>query len=282
MRVQIGDVRLYFDVEGAKLVPDGAQMRERPTLLLLHGGPGFDHSAFKPQFSPFAELAQVVYLDHRGHGRSDPGDPRSWSLAQWADDVHAFCEALGIEHPYVYGVSFGGMVAQAYAARHPDHPAGLVLDSTGARVRLEWSYEVFERLGGAQARAAAERFWSNPQDADGFEQYLRVCYPLYTRRPQDPDVTRRTLLRREVLEHFFRPGAEGHRFDLRAALGGVRCPVWVLSGVDDPITPPPLAAELVAALPPGLVRIVRLEDAGHGVYRDRPDAVAAILREVLR
>lgn len=41
----------FFDVEGASLVPDGPSMREKPTLLLLHGGPGFDHSIYKPAYS---------------------------------------------------------------------------------------------------------------------------------------------------------------------------------------------------------------------------------------
>src|SRR4051812_1973795 len=47
MHVQVNGVRLFFDVEGAKLVPDGVTMREKPTLLLLHGGPGFDHTIYK-------------------------------------------------------------------------------------------------------------------------------------------------------------------------------------------------------------------------------------------
>jgi pimeloyl-ACP methyl ester carboxylesterase len=47
MRVPVGDVRLFFDVEGPQLVPDGSQMREKSTLLLLHGGPGFDHSSLE-------------------------------------------------------------------------------------------------------------------------------------------------------------------------------------------------------------------------------------------
>ena len=51
MFVQVNGVRLYFDVEGAGLVPDGAGLREKPTLVLLHGGPGFDHALFKPAFS---------------------------------------------------------------------------------------------------------------------------------------------------------------------------------------------------------------------------------------
>jgi pimeloyl-ACP methyl ester carboxylesterase len=66
------DVRLYVDIEGAGLVADGVRMRQKPTLILLHGGPGFDHAGFKPAFSCLADVAQIVYYDQRGHGRSDP------------------------------------------------------------------------------------------------------------------------------------------------------------------------------------------------------------------
>ena len=66
MHVLVNGVRLFFDIEGAKLVPDGPVMREKPTLLLLHGGPGFDHSIYKPAYSALADIAQIIYLDHRG------------------------------------------------------------------------------------------------------------------------------------------------------------------------------------------------------------------------
>ncbi|MFO0296633.1 MAG: alpha/beta fold hydrolase, partial [Pseudomonadota bacterium] len=73
MRIEIEPgVRLFVDIEGAALVPDGPVMREKPILLLLHGGPGWDHSGYKPRFAQLADLAQLVYLDLRGHGRSDP------------------------------------------------------------------------------------------------------------------------------------------------------------------------------------------------------------------
>ncbi len=132
MQVLVNGVRLFFDVEGMKLVPDGPLMRERPTLLLLHGGPGFDHSIYKPAYSALADIAQIVYLDHRGNGRREDGPREGWNLAQWGDDVRAFCDVLGIANPIVLGVSFGGMVALAYATRHPDHPSKLVLISTEA------------------------------------------------------------------------------------------------------------------------------------------------------
>src|ERR1700737_3607525 len=118
MHVRVNGVRLFFDVEGAKLVPDGPVMREKPTLLLLHGGPGFDHSIYKPAYSALADIAQIIYLDHRGTGPREDGPREGWDLAQGGDDGRAFGDVLGIANPIVLGVSFGGMVALAYATRH--------------------------------------------------------------------------------------------------------------------------------------------------------------------
>jgi proline iminopeptidase len=112
-------VRLFVDIEGAGLVPDGPAMRAKPTPILLHGGPGYDHASFKPAFSRPADVAQIVYYDHRGHGRSDARPRDEWTLDTFADDVVRSCDALGIEKPIVLGQSFGGFVAQRYLAPHP-------------------------------------------------------------------------------------------------------------------------------------------------------------------
>ena len=103
MFVQVNGARLYVDIEGAGLVPDGSRMRSSRPLILLHGGPGFDHALYKPAFSALADIAQIVYFDHRGNGRSSGSDPKEWNLAQWGDDVKGLCDALGIERPIVYG-----------------------------------------------------------------------------------------------------------------------------------------------------------------------------------
>jgi hypothetical protein len=66
--------RLFFGVDGAKLVPDGATMRERPTLLLLHGVPGFDHSVYKSVLSPLTDNAQLTADGDGRRGRN------SWCL----------------------------------------------------------------------------------------------------------------------------------------------------------------------------------------------------------
>jgi pimeloyl-ACP methyl ester carboxylesterase len=87
MRVTVDDVSLFFDVDGEALAVDGETMAERPALVLLHGGPGADHTLFKPEFAALADIAQIVYLDQRGSGRSDVGEPGSWTWNRWADDV---------------------------------------------------------------------------------------------------------------------------------------------------------------------------------------------------
>ena len=66
MHLDVNGTRLWFDVDGPALVPDGSQMRQRPTVVLVHGGPGvYDHSYFKPGFARLAGHAQVVYPDLR-------------------------------------------------------------------------------------------------------------------------------------------------------------------------------------------------------------------------
>jgi len=280
MRVQIDDVDLFVDVEGAKLVPDGPVMREKQTLLLLHGGPGFDHSAFKPEFSKLTDIAQIIYFDQRGQGRSGRSSPDKWNLAQWADDVVAVCDTLGIDNPAVLGLSFGGMVAQAYATRHREHPCKLILMSTAARVRLDRAMPVFERLGGKEARRIAEAFWEDPRE-DAMQAYLKTCLPLYTQQPQDRDALARVILNTDVLFHFAGKAGEFSRFNFLPELKHVACPTLVLAGEEDPITPIEDAEDLVSALPPEQVRFERFANCGHGVHRDDPEQTFRILREFL-
>src|SRR4029453_17651120 len=124
MEIAVNGTRLWFDVDGAALVPDGPVMRRRPTVVLVHGGPpSYDHSYFKPAFARLTRVAQVVYLDLRDHGRSPRRAPAAWSCEVCGNDIRAFCDVLGIARPIVLGDSMGGMVVVLYGARHPG-PAG--------------------------------------------------------------------------------------------------------------------------------------------------------------
>src|SRR4029453_3384113 len=106
MEIAVNGTRLWFDVEGAALVPDGPTMRRRPTVVLVHGGPAtYDHSYFKPHFARLAAHVQVVYLDLRGHGRSGWGAPADWTFEDCADDIRDFCDSVGLSAPIVLGHS---------------------------------------------------------------------------------------------------------------------------------------------------------------------------------
>jgi proline iminopeptidase len=279
MYATVNGVRLFFDVEGAKLVPDGPSMRERPTLILLHGGPGFDHASYKPSFSQLTDVAQLVYLDHRGQGRSDKSDPAHWTLAQWADDVRGLCDVLGIEKPIVFGQSFGGMVAMTYAARHPEHPSKLVFSSTAARQDLPLIVRRFAELGGAEVAGAASRFWEDP-GRETLGEYVTQAMPLYGRAPRDPDANARTRFALDVMFDFGR--RESRTMNLLPGLSYVCCPTLVLGGELDPVCPIEMQVEIAAALPAEHVRFERFPDCGHGVFRDDPERGFAVIREFIR
>ncbi|MED5618962.1 alpha/beta fold hydrolase [Ideonella sp. BN130291] len=272
-------VRLFVDVEGPGLVPDGPVMREKPTLVLLHGGPGYDHSGFKPAFSRLGDLAQIVYYDHRGHGRSDRRPPEEWTLDTFADDVVRLCDALGIVKPIVLGQSFGGFVAQRYIARHPAHPAKVILSSTSPHMGLARKLAMFERLGGAQARAVAEAFWTAP-NATTWAEYNRVCKQHYnTQPPADEHAAARIVFNEPIL--FASAGGEQQTMNLLPGLAHAQCPVLVMAGEDDPVCPIEDARDIAAALPAQWTELASFANAGHGAWRDQPDAAFAVLRRFI-
>ena len=173
-------------------------MRERPTLVLVHGGPGsYDHSYFKPAFAALTDVAQVVYLDLRDHGRSSWGDPTAWSFEQSADDLVAFCDALDITRPIVLGHSMGRFVAMLAGARHPGHAGGLVapVDDGPLRPGAGWSKDPElspvtrspSSLGGSYAgETVSDGEWSRVLAAFGPE------IPMARRpRPSHPERRRR-------------------------------------------------------------------------------------------
>jgi proline iminopeptidase len=280
VRVDIGGgVRLFVDVVGAGLEPTPDAMVEKPTLLLLHGGPGFDHAAFRPFFDRFADTHQVVYVDQRGHGRSDQrDDPSGWDLDTWADDVVRLSDALGIEHPVVLGLSFGGFVAIHYAARHPQHPSRLILASTLARPDFALVESRFAERGGPEAAAAYRRlFTEGDQSAERWIDFAVHCLPVYNDTPSGfgPARTRENY---EVTQHFHVPFAS---MDLRDDVRRIEVPTLVLAGRNDPMTPHECSTEIAGLLRDGIGRLEIVDGAGHGTFRDQPEVSERLVRSFL-
>lgn len=109
-----------------------------PVLVVMHGGPTWDHSYLLPAVAELADVAYVVMFDLRGCGRSCRTPPAgSLPVAALqpdflADDVAALVRHLGAERADVLGFSYGGLVAMRVVDQHPDVLRSVILASTTA------------------------------------------------------------------------------------------------------------------------------------------------------
>ena len=166
MKARIRGTEIYFDVDGAGLVPDGDRMVDRPVLFLLHGGPGGDHTGFKSTVARLVDVAQLVYIDHRGSGRSTPADPATYTLEENIDDVDALRDYLGLESICLLGSSYGGMVAQGYAIRYPGRVSNLVLCATAPSHRfLDDARQIVGERGTPEQPALCQRLWAGSYES---------------------------------------------------------------------------------------------------------------------
>ena len=278
MLVDVGSAHLFFDVVGESLNATTPKMEKRPTLILLHGGPGYDHSTLRPYFDRYSDTHQLIYLDHRGCGRST-GAQETWYLDQWADDLAVFCESLGIGSPIVFGQSFGGMVAMHFAARHPARLSKLILSSTAAQFRLDETVKKMRELGGDRAAEASHQFFSNPSQA-AYDTYGEVCLPLYS-NPNTLEASafrERAIERPEVALHFF--ADEMATMDMRAEIANITCPTLVIGGTLDPVTPT-LCSQVITDSIGENACLQMFEGCGHGPHRDDPDGAEKVVRHFL-
>jgi proline iminopeptidase len=276
MQIEVNGTRLWFDVDGPALVPDGSELRQRPTVVLVHGGPGvYDHSYFKPDFAVLAEHAQVVYLDLRGHGRSAWGDAAAWSFERCADDLRVFCDTVGIERPIVFGHSMGGPIVLLYGARHPGHSSGLIVQSGFARWDQPRLVESFRRVAGDEVAELAERSYRGDEVTD--EEWARV-YAAFGHHVPDEERQAGTPKNLELNSH----GMELiRRVDIVGELSRVDAATLVSVGELDPVTPVAAAEEIVGALPGGIAQLEVIARAGHFTWLDAPDRFWPIIMDFI-
>lgn len=281
MFAAVRGTRLYFDVDGAGLVPDGGAMRARPAAMLVHGGPGGDHSGFKPSMSPLTGRMQLVYFDHRGQGRSDAADPSTYTLDENVEDMEALRRHLGLGPIVSIGTSYGGMVAMAHAARYPDAVSHLVLIVTAAHGGfIARAQAIVRERGTPEQQAVCDTLWSGGfRSAEQMQRYYAAMGPMYARShdPAGGDAARRrAIYAPEPLNRAFGPDGFLRRFDLRPELPRITAPALVLAGRHDWICPPEFSEEIARLIPRADLRV--FERSSHSIRSDEPQAmVDAIL-----
>ena len=276
MFAAVRGTRIYFDVEGMGLVPDGPAMRERPSAMLIHGGPGSDHSGFKPSFSPLAARMQLVYFDHRGQGRSAVGDPATYTLDENVEDMEALRRHLGLGPIVSVGTSYGGMVAMAHAARHPDAVSHLVLIVTAAHGGfIQRAQAIVRQRGTPEQQAVCETLWNG---AFRSVEEMRHCYavmgPMYAQQHDPVEGTgsrRRAIYSPDALNRAFGPDGFLRHFDLRPELGRITAPTLIMAGRHDWICPVEFSEEIHRLIPGSDLRV--FEHSSHSIRADEPEAM---------
>ena len=279
MRARVRDTEIYFDVEGAALVPDGPRMVERPTAFLLHGGPGGDHTGFKPAFSPLADKMQLVYVDHRGQGRSARGPKETYTLDNNVEDLEALRLHLGLGPVVVIGVSYGGMVALTYASRYPASVSHLIAVVTSPSHRfLERAKQILAERGNDKQQAMGDILWAGAfESEEQLREYYEVMGPLYSLKfDADEARTRRQrgILSVDAINEGF--GGFLRTYDIIDVLANITAPTLVIAGRHDWICPPDLSEEIASKIPNADLRI--FEISSHSVAADEHQNLMDVIR----
>jgi proline iminopeptidase len=275
--VDVGDTRLHVVERGTP----GA-----PGLIVLHGGPGLDHTEFGDHLDELGDEFNVILVDQRAQGRSDRDPPReSWTIAQMAADVDALAAALELEAYAVLGHSFGAFVALQHAVEHRLPPAATIVSSGVPSERwLEGVEAALHRIDDEELRARVIASFEREAECeteDDVMDILRDQLPFHFANPEDPRIEAAL----EDLEHgrmspdVLRAAAAGFGYDLEDRLGEVRHPVLVLAGRHDRLTTPE-AAEAIAAGIPGAALAI-FEDSAHMAFIEEGDAYRAAVRDFL-
>lgn len=253
--IDLGDVRTAFEVAG-----------EGPPLLMLHGAEG-SRRQFARILPALSDRYTVIRYDQRDCGDT-VGPERAPTLIDLADDAMRLLEALGHASAFVFGTSFGGRVAQAFAVRHAKAVRRLVLAST-------WPLPV--SLAQANAEVAREIAVLRAQLPASAEQLATLFFPA-------PFLAEHPAFK----AHFAAAPARSARSDRRAAVVG-DLPALALSDIDRPTLL--VAGELDRVVPAALTlslaqhirdtRSVLLPGVGHLGTAQAPEALALHLREFL-
>jgi proline iminopeptidase len=282
MRAKIRGTEIFFDVDGAGFVPDGDRMVERPVLFLLHGGPGGDHAGFKTSSAALRDVAQLVYVDHRGCGRSSPGDAADYTLDNNVADLDALREYLGFKRISVLGSSYGGMVAQGYALRYPERLANLVLVCTAPSYRfIEDARNHVARHGTADQIRVCRRLWDgNFENLDQLREFYELMGPMYSTnfKPDDFEAGWKRGLRSFVaLNRGF--GDFLRTFDFTDRLPEIGCPTLILAAAHDWICAPRHSKIMAERIPRAHLKI--FANSGHMLASDENAAYLQAVRGFL-
>jgi proline iminopeptidase len=249
-------------------------------LILLHGGPGLDHTMFRPWLDPLADEFRLLYVDARGQGRSERVDPSSLTLSAWANDVDLLADALGLDRFALLGHSFGAIIATTHAI-DSGTAAGYVISGGGdSSAALEADVAASLDALGADGAAIA-RSWEDERTVQTDEEFAALMaaqMPFHFAGTVPPDFGAATVYAPEVLRHAANMGYGD--FDHAQHLGRITKPTLVVVGEHDRTTTPRAAHVLADGIRGSELFVI--PGVGHMSYAEALEAYLDAVRGFLR
>lgn len=261
-------------------------------IILLHGGPDFDHTYLLPDMDRLSDSYRLIYYDQRGRGKSGGNvQPEDVTIKTEIEDLEGLRKHFQLDSVAVLGHSWGGVLAMEYAIRHPDRVSHMILMNTAAASHEDYLVQRQE----VRSRKAVYADALNPLvssaeyqagDSDAVAAYYRIQYGTTIKQPEHLETLMRSLkfsftkegiLKwRAIEDRLLDETWRSSEYDLFPKLKGLRIPTLVIHGDYDFI--PAECAEHIAESIPG-ARFALLRECGHFSYIESPDEVRREIAE---
>jgi len=271
----------FLEVQGARLFYK--LLGEGVPVVVVHGGPTLDHGYLLPGMERLARQHRLIFYDQRLSGRSDVRvDSSTVSFEGFVADIEGVRRHFGLERMHLLGHSWGGLLAQLYATKHPERLESLILLNPMAPAYELWQREealLAQRLTARDSQLRSDILSSEAfrqGKARAYEQLMRLSFRHQLYRPELADSLLLRLpndIRQRSMR--FQPMARDlNGFDLRGDLGKVQCPVLIVFGDHEP------AIDIAArafnqALPQA--KVVVMKNCGHFPFLEKPAALEELV-----
>lgn len=274
----VGGADLYYKIIGSG-----------EPVVILHGGPGLEHTYFLPQFELLAKHYKLIFYDQRASGRSTGVvDSTTMIAKQFIEDLEGLRKALKLEKMNLLGHSWGGLLAMEYAITYPRRVKSLILaNSTG--VNSEWLLPYMQTRTArtthedslAIARITASKEFAQ-KEPKAIEEFARIIFRTYFYRRSYADSLSLTFTRQtasnvlDIFEIFLK---QFQQYDIRPALSSLSCPTLIIS-CDYDVVLPKYAEEIHRRIPRSVFVIIK--NSGHFPYIEKPDEFFSTVTDFLR
>ncbi len=256
---------------------------EGPVVVILTGGPGWDHNNLNAVADELSDSHRTILLDQRGTGESKLAayNRRTVNLNRYIEDLEALRRHLELEKLSILGHSWGAQLALSYAGAHPGRIESMVLVGPGG-VTMDSNSDFLANLESRQDKDAME-YWNSQIEAKGQEAIMKVAEVYVAGYFHDPtkahlhlEATGPTSSYNKQVGDLMLEDLRARDWDARNGLDRLSAPVLVIWGRSDP-GPAYTLDQIQEAIPHARVEII--EEAGHFMWYEQPEEFYRVIEQ---